>query len=236
MEWKYKKIKRVNFKKWLLGGNAKLYFVILIFFLVAVVFALISLRTIESETPPEDETDSLQYETTTQVLTKTESTIPNNLGYKIVINKQINILFVYKKENNQEYSFFKAMYCAINPNVDVSLTKISSKQSWYALDKYSFGHYATILDDGAVIHSAPYWTRDKNNLDYESYNKIGSEEARRGSIYVKAADAKWIYENCGINIDVEIVDRSEDVNSIPGFTIEEITKLPKGSYYDPSDR
>ena len=200
------------------------------------VFALISLRTIESEIPPEDETDGSQIETTTQVSTKTESTIPNNLGYKIVINKQINILFIYKQDNNQEYAFFKAMYCAINPNVDVSLTKISSKQSWYALDKYSFGHYATILEDGAVIHSAPYWTRDKNNLDYESYNKIGSEEARRGSIYVKAADAKWIYENCGINIDVEIVDRSEDIDSIPGFTIEEITKLPKGSYYDPSDR
>lgn len=236
MEWKYKKIKRVNLKKWLQGGNSTLYFIILIFFFVAVVFALISLKTIEDEnSSKEDETNHLQDETTTQAATRTESTIPNNLGYKIIINKQVNILFVYK-QNNNEYTFFKAMYCSINPKVEVSLTKISSKQSWYALDKYSFGHYATILQDGAVIHSAPYWSQDKNNLDYESYNKIGSEEARRGSISVRAADAKWIYENCGVNIDVEIVDRSEDFDSIPGFTIEEITKLPKGSYYDPSDR
>jgi len=233
MKWKYKKIKRIELKKWLLGKYSKLYFIILILFLVAVVFALLSLNMIADEYN-ETQTNPTQEEITSKIPEETKPTIPNNLAYKIVINKKLNILFIYKRDLNQEYSFYKAMYCAINPNVDVALTKISSKQSWYALDKYSFGHYATILENGAVIHSAPYWSRDKNNLDYESYNTIGSE-ARRGSIYVKASDAKWIYENCGINIDVDIYDREENVEDISGFTIEEVTQLPKGAYYDPSD-
>ena len=44
MDLKYQKIKKLDLKKWLLGGNSKIYFIILVVFLAAVIFVLSSIK------------------------------------------------------------------------------------------------------------------------------------------------------------------------------------------------
>ena len=55
--------------------------------------------------------------------------------------------------------------------------------------------------------------------------------ANTGSIYLQAKDAKWIYENCGVNIPVEIY---EDANEKALLDYKIPDKLAAGANYDPS--
>lgn len=123
-------------------------------------------------------------------------------------------------------------HCAINSNVETGDTVIQGKQTWILNNDYSYGHYASLLGNGAYIHSAPYWSQNKTSLSVTAYNNIG-KTVSVGSIYLKAADAKWIYENCGINIPVEIY---EDPEEEPIIQLEDFSKLPGSAYYDPSDK
>ena len=44
----YRKTKRIDIKKWFLGGNSKIYLIILIVFLVVAVFAFNALKDVDS--------------------------------------------------------------------------------------------------------------------------------------------------------------------------------------------
>ena len=44
----YRKTKRIDIKQWLLGGNSKIYLIILIVFLVVAVFAFNALKDVDS--------------------------------------------------------------------------------------------------------------------------------------------------------------------------------------------
>ncbi len=98
MEFKYQKIKKLDIKKWLQGGNSKIYLIILVVFLAAVIFALTSIKELSKNSQSNnnitqsDESDNNK---------ETSAFVENNLGYKLRVNKSQNFITVYKKRTHQ---------------------------------------------------------------------------------------------------------------------------------------
>ncbi|MBD9219942.1 MAG: murein L,D-transpeptidase, partial [Clostridiales bacterium] len=55
--------------------------------------------------------------------------------------------------------------------------------------------YATRITGHILFHSVPYFTPNKDDLEYEEYNKLGTV-ASMGCIRLTVKDVKWIYDNC----------------------------------------
>ncbi len=235
MDIKYNKKKRIDFKGWLLGNNSKIYLIILIVFMAVavVVFAALNRISTGSDGTPQDESlFTVDSDEATTAKEDEERFIEDSQTYKIRINKSTHVVSVYKLLRDNNYVPVYTFHCAINSNVETGKTYIQAKQPWIRNNDYSYGHYACLLGNGAYIHSAPYWNQDKTSLSVTSYNNIG-KTVTVGSIYLKAADAKWIYENCGINIPVEIYELPDEE---PEISLDEFKMLPGSAYYDPSDK
>lgn len=243
MDIEYRKTKRVDLKKWILGRNSKIYLGILVAFLVILTLTFNSLGKIEENNAGEQgqsdvsgEADGADGEGSSgegdSPASSDSGFVEASLSYKIRINKATHVLTVYKKIQDESYTAVYTFHCAVNADVETGETVIASKQTWVRNNDYSYGHYACLLGNGAYIHSAPYWNQDKTSLSVTSYNNIG-KTVTVGSIYLKAADAKWIYENCGISIPVEIYELEDEA---PEIGLEEFTTLPGSAYYDPSDK
>lgn len=230
MNFKYQKIKKLDFKRWLLGGNAKIYTLILIVFLAAVVFVFSTVKSFtEQEQPPQDVISTENSSTGSE---SSSAYVESNQLYQLRINKSRNFITVYKM--NQELQFtdvYKVMFCSVHPQVETGETSISDKYIWRRLSDNVYGHYTSRLENGAYIHSVPYSAQDISTLDVNAYNTLG-KPAQKGSIYLRAEDAKWIYENCGIRVTVEVY---EDDAEQPAIALKEPETLSSGTRFDPSD-
>lgn len=231
MNLNYEKIKKIDFKKWLLGGNSKLYAVILIVFIVAVVFVFSAIKSMSNDTKSSDNNDISVEQGTTEAESVTKATL-ENLTYRLSINKANNYIDVLVVNDSNEvvrneYSF----RCSINPEVEKGSFKLVSKSIWVRFDYGVHGHYTSKLSNGMYIHSVPYFTKDIYNLNIQAYNNLGNP-AQVGYIYLAAADAKWIFENCSINTELEIY---EDASRQPVCTIDEFIPITNGERKDPTD-
>ena len=61
MEFKYQKIKKLDIKKWLQGGNSKIYLIILVVFLAAVIFALTSIKELSKNSQSNNNITPVSY-------------------------------------------------------------------------------------------------------------------------------------------------------------------------------
>jgi hypothetical protein len=221
----YKRIKKNDVKKWLLGGNAKIYAIILVVFLAAVVLMFNTVKSMFTQdvnnTPVNNNEESSQ----------TNAFIVDNLSYKLDVNKKKNFITVYKMNQDGQSSVYKVLRCSVNGDVKVTETSIAEKSMWRQVGENAYGHYASKLSESAVIHSAPYSAQDTQRLIVSAYNNLGNT-ATIGSIYLTASDSKWIYENCGVGTKVRIY---EDENEQPAQSLGEFSTVAAGATGDPSD-
>ena len=69
-------------------------------------------------------------------------------------------------------------------------------------------------------------------LIVSAYNNLGKSSSV-GSVALTAADAKWIYENCGLNTKVKVYeDSTENFDN----RLSELTTLAADAKYDPTDQ
>lgn len=61
-------------------------------------------------------------------------------------------------------------------------------------------------------------------MNIDEYNKMGTS-ASSGSIYMTPADAKWIYNNCGVNTQVQIENDFDIPSSVNITEFKNITML-----------
>lgn len=158
--------------------------------------------------------------------------------YQIKINRIQNCVTVFKKDSNGEvYIPYKSMVCSTALNVEdtpLGTFTLSQKQEWGALVDGSYGQYCSRVVDSIMIHSVPYGSRSKDSLKTEEYNKLGSH-ASLGCIRMRAADAKWIFDNCPEGTSVIIYD--DEVSPGP-LGKPDNTLIPEGHEYggwDPTD-
>lgn len=115
--------------------------------------------------------------------------------YRIDVNCEQNIVIVYRKNNDNSYEPYKAFVCSVGTDTPHGTFQISEKYEWRNLFGNVWGQYATRITGHILFHSVPYFTPNKDDLEYEEYNKLGTV-ASMGCIRLTVKDVKWIYDNC----------------------------------------
>lgn len=124
----------------------------------------------------------------------------NGATYKIKINCQQNVVNIYEKDSNGEYTkCVKAMLCSIGKATPRSGTYTLTnygRWKWLGLFGNVYGQYATQIKGNILFHSVPYTEKyNKGSLEYWEYDKLGTN-ASLGCIRLTVKNAKWIYDNC----------------------------------------
>lgn len=141
---------------------------------------------------------------------ETENTVDNKVEennkivstkkYKIDVNCEQNVVNIYEKDENGEYTkCVKAMLCSIGSATPRSGTYKLKKYGgweWKGLQGDVYGQYATQITGNILFHSVPYTRKyDNSSLEYWEYDKLGTN-ASLGCIRLTVGNAKWIYDNC----------------------------------------
>lgn len=161
----------------------------------------------------------------------------NDAPYLFKVNRTQNIVIAYSKDANGEYTVpAKAMVCSVGMDGKTptgTFKTPGTKYEWRLLSGNVYGQYATRINGPYLFHSVPYFTKDKGNLEYEEYNKLGSA-ASLGCIRLSVEDAKWVYENCPAGTTVEIYD-SDKKEPLPKPTPIKIDVNDNRRGWDPTD-
>ncbi len=131
--------------------------------------------------------------------------------YKITVNKSTNCVTVYKADENGEYKPFKAMICSVGKNNSTpsGSFRTQARYEWRPLFGNVYGQYATRIHGHILFHSVYYKKQSRDTLQTEGYNQLGSA-ASMGCIRLTAGDAKWIYDNCSVGTQVDIINSGSD--------------------------
>ena len=124
----------------------------------------------------------------------------NKTKYKLEVNCEQNVVNVYTKDANGEYTnCVKAMLCSVGPATPTSGTYSLKKYGgweWKGLFGDVFGQYATQITGNILFHSVPYTEKgNKASLEYWEYDLLGTP-ASMGCVRLTVKNAKWIYDNC----------------------------------------
>lgn len=106
----------------------------------------------------------------------------NNTGntkYKLEVNCEQNVVNVYTKDDNGEYTnCVKVMLCSVGPATPTSGTYSLKKYGgweWKGLFGDVYGQYATQITGNILFHSVPYTEKgNKSSLEYWEYDKLGT--------------------------------------------------------------
>lgn len=207
----YKRKKKIDIKKWLTGSNSKFYLVILGVLLLVLLFALKTVIGMHKENQNLEQNSINESESSSDEDTKEDesSYVAKNQSYYIRINVSKNVAVIYEyTDNDNNKKALKAFNISVNPSVKTGTTFIGEKNEWKKITESDYGHYNCRLDNGEYICSTPYYYKQVGNLNVTAYNNL-SNPSTSGSIYMAPVDAKWIYNNCGINTVVEILSDFE---------------------------
>lgn len=158
------------------------------------------INQLENETIEED---SINSEDTSNKIEEIKLT--NNMPYYIKINYEAQVVTVYKKDDNNEYTIpTKVILCSTGTFTPKSGTyKIKSRWRWLTLQGNVYGQYCTQITGNILFHSVPYLEKESpNTLEYWEYDKLGTY-ASAGCIRMNVSDASWIYNNCDRGTSVE---------------------------------
>jgi len=196
---KYKGKKKFDFKKWITGGNSKIY---LFLMLLVLAFCIFSLNTVikmheDNLNKENNQTSESEANTASQEESSSDESnyIAKNLSYCIKINKTKNIALIYEMDDKMEYTkLVKAFLVSVPTDIKTGETSISKKSLWWKVSNVSYCQYASKLENGEALYSASYYYNETNNsINRDSYNNIG-KPSLDGSIHMTVANAKWIYK------------------------------------------
>lgn len=132
--------------------------------------------------------------------------------YLIKVNRTQNLVIVYSKDSNGKYTVAeKAMVCSVGEDNTTprGIFYTSDKYNWRLLVGNVYGQYATRITAHILFHSVPYYTKNKSDLEYDEYNKLG-QAASQGCVRLSVEDCKWIKDNCPSGTTVIIYDSDEE--------------------------
>jgi lipoprotein-anchoring transpeptidase ErfK/SrfK len=135
--------------------------------------------------------------------------------YAVKVNRAANTITVYKRDGNGQYTIpYKAMVCSTGDATplgtyytydDPSNSKWSPRYPWWSLYGGVYGMYATGITGAILFHSVPYYSPNRNDLEYEEYNKLGTA-ASMGCVRLSVRDVMWIFSHCPKGTMVEFYD------------------------------
>jgi len=154
--------------------------------------------------------------------------------YIVVYAGDSQSVAVYSKDAGGCYSVLtKCFSCSTGAPESPTRTgqyKIRAKYRWRLLYGYVYGQYSSSISSSYLFHSVPYAKEKENTLDMDEYAKLGTA-ASHGCIRLCVRDSKWIYDNCPIGTQVNIVNKSGPKGGgVPSLNYDTIYKG-----WDPSD-
>lgn len=160
----------------------------------------------------------------------------NGCPYYVKVNRKQNVITVYALDENGYYTVpVRAMICSVGKNngTPTGTFTTSDKHEWSALVGGVYGQYSYRISGQIMFHSVPYFTKNKENLESEEYNKLGTA-ASLGCVRLSVSDAKWLYDNCPSGTIVTIYD--SDYYGPLGKPVAETLDLEdERSCWDPTD-
>ena len=153
------------------------------------------------------------------------------------MNRTTQTVTVYEKDDEGNYTVpFKSMICSTGRDTPEGFFHTSDQYDWRALVGGVYGQYATRISptDGILFHSVPYYSAEKDQLETEEFNKLGTP-ASLGCVRLQIEDCKWIYDECPSGSPVVIYDGDESTDPLgnPGFTPIDVNSPNAG--WDPTD-
>lgn len=183
-----------------------------------------------------DDTENVEeteVDESTELTTETEQ---EEFPYYIKINRQQNVVTVYEKDENGEYTVpARAILCStgLYNATPKGVFHLSNKYIWRELNGGVYGQYASRITGGVLFHSVPYASKNKSTLYWDKYNKLG-QQASMGCVRLTVEDAKWIYDNCPSGTAVEVYD-SEDPGPLGKPETLKLDKDNVNKGWDPTD-
>lgn len=173
----------------------------------------------------------LFYDKKGKLVKDVSSIIGKQSSYVIKVNKKKNCVTVYAKDGKRGYIIpVKAFICSAGNATPIMTARTPAKYRWRALMGNCYGQWSTRIKSGYLFHSVMYGRTKNTTLSVSAYNKLG-QTASHGCIRLKAADAKWIYDNCKLKTKVIIYNSSN-----PGpLGKPSAVKLPSWHKWDPTD-
>lgn len=154
--------------------------------------------------------------------------------YMVTVNATKNIVTVYEQDEAGKYTVpKKAFVCSTGKYTPAGTFRTSDKYTWRLLFGDVYGQYATRIYKHILFHSVPYLEEDPSTLEYEEYNKLGTQ-ASAGCIRLTVEDAKWLYDHCPAGTTVKIYgDGKEPLQPKQPKKIDTTDILRRG--WDPTD-
>ena len=173
-------------------------------------------------------------ENTTEMVEVSEE--EDALPYYIKINRQQNVVTVYKKDDSDNYTIpVRAILCStgLYNATPKGVFQLSNKYTWRELNGGVYGQYASRITGGVLFHSVPYASKNKSTLYWDKYNKLG-QQASMGCVRLTVEDAKWIFDNCPSGTTVEVYD-SKDPGPLGKPETLKLDKDNANRGWDPTD-
>lgn len=172
----------------------------------------------------------------TEILEKNKKENSQNL-YKVQVNRRTNTVTVFTYDDNGKYNVpVRAMVCSCGEETQEDITPTGTysvylKSRWHPLFSDVYGQYITGFSGHYLFHSVPYTKDVASTLKIEEFNRLGTN-ASQGCVRLMVSDAKWIYDNCDYNTEVEVIDKNSnaDVLGTP-----KTVKLDNTYKWDPTD-
>lgn len=161
-----------------------------------------------------------------------------NHTYCVAVNTQQNIVTVYSKDSNGDYTkpvrAFASSCGKAESKTKTGVFYTSTKWRWESLYGGVYGQYVTRIDGPYLFHSVPYTANgDPSSLEYDEYNKLGSP-ASLGCVRLCVRDAKWIYDNLESGTMVYLYESSSKEPLAKPSSIRIDTSSPNRGW-DPTD-
>ncbi len=142
-------------------------------------------------------------------------TFPPSDTYKIVIDVYHQVVMVYERDENGEYSVpVRYMVCttgAVKTPTPIGTFKMldTRHRFGYFVDYGVYGQYWTRVVRSIYFHTLLYNKRNASTYTTTSYNQLG-KRGSHGCIRLLVPDARWIYYNIAPGTEIEIRKGSKD--------------------------
>jgi Uncharacterized protein conserved in bacteria len=137
--------------------------------------------------------------------------------YRIIVDIYWQVVMVYKKDENGEYTIpVRYMLCSTGNGAKYSETRLGTFKMQKT--KIRFGlfqvskeraQYWSLIFSKTYFHSVLYDKRDLNTVQEGAYKALGSK-ASHGCIRLTVPDARWIFYNICYGTECEIRKGSKD--------------------------
>ncbi len=183
---------------------------------------------------------------TTKATTTTTQSKPQNMKYikdpdykskyYIVVYTGSQSTAVYGKDSTGGYNVLIKTFTVSTGKKGSSPTKtgmykIKAKYRWRLLVGPCYGQYCSSIGNNYLFHSVPYDKQRADTLQNAEYDKLG-KDASHGCIRMCVRDSKWIYDNCPIGTQVNVVTASGPA----GAGVPKRNTASKYNGWDPSDK